>query len=156
MLSDAVANELERASHVLPAAVSAWISGRRARRESPEDVLADLGLCLASEASESEEERWLRVAYLVAECRSLCRPRSRPASAGDTTATDAARILAGASAVLVLVGADASASSGVPCFPSPAGARPVDGSPNLFERVAARHGLATPERLFEMSSFVIN
>ena len=91
-----------------------------------------------------------------AECRSLCRPRSRPASAGDTTATDAARILAGASAVLVLVGTDASESSGFPCFPSPAGARPVDGSPNLFERVAARHGLATPERLFEMSSFVIS
>jgi hypothetical protein len=175
-------------SEIWPA-VSAWVQERRSLGDRPEDVLALLGLALAHHADASdgqgaalaldETAMWAQVALLAAEQRRHFPPRKRlrnlPASAPASGASLAPspcavpsvpELVRGAKKVLLITGADASSSSGFPCFPAdvaplefaagaiPPNGQPTHAAPNLFSAVAAQHDLFHPADLFEMHQFV--
>jgi hypothetical protein len=160
-------DDAEGVSDIWPL-VSSWVEERRALGDRPEDVLSLLGVHLvdrlvgvggACDGSPDvqpalggvcERAEWVRAALLAAEFRALCRPR--PPLAALCTADHAASLLRSSRHVLVVLGADASASAGFPNFPARRSADTASAMPNtdLFSAVAAAHGLGDAAELFEM------
>ena len=125
-----------------------WVKSRRAAGVAPHDVLEALGLQVSQEAAVDESALWAMVALLVEEHRQRAQPRRRLATADGLTAV--VDLVRRSERIMVVAGAGASASAGLPDFRVAAAASAHSESPDaLFD---VHHFVNDPKPLYALAA----
>ena len=125
-----------------------WVKSRRAAGVAPHDVLEALGLQVSQEAAVDESALWAMVALLVEEHRQRAQPRRRLATADGLTAV--VDLVRRSERIMVVAGAGASASAGLPDFRVAAAAAAHSESPDaLFD---VHHFVNDPKPLYALAA----